>query len=319
MTYVVIPVFLDENGSLSEHQKAYEPAIRTIASLASVDERIIEQFASDWNGSEDSQIVQHCISGHSKNFAKIKIGYLMLHLQENISKATKKLLGHATLDEHRQWCRDNGITHTIAYRKADKPWNFYVCPLTAFGLNSSNFFEKKERTAFVAMEACQEWCEKNGINTSKKYRAAVKPLGFPGTPWKAYKVSYYEFFGKKEKVFASIDAVVIWCRNNKVLSDKQYRAKKSRRPENFPSKPYEHYKISNSEFFGRVKSQEKDSWKPVKWLCKEVFGYEPSPQTVCRWSSGENVDGVKLRIVKIGGRVMTTKDDLMEFFERRSN
>ena len=37
MAYIVIPVFLDTNGKLSDHQKAYEPAVRMIASVASVE------------------------------------------------------------------------------------------------------------------------------------------------------------------------------------------------------------------------------------------------------------------------------------------
>lgn len=304
MAYIVIPVFLDADGNMSDHQKAYEPAVRMISSLASVDERIVEQFSSsgqDRPGGDS--IVQHRID--DDEITSCSISELMTHLSEITLKSTRKLSGYATLDDHRKWCSENGIKHTVAYRKAKIPWNFYVCPLTAFGLNSSDFFEKKKRVVFVPMQECQEWCKANGIDTAKKYKKAVKPFRFPSTPWVAYKVTYYEFFGKQDRSFAPVEEVVLWWVKNKIRSIKHFN---ENRPSNFPSKPWLTYKISSSEFYAKIKE-----FKPVKALSKEMFGREVSAQTVSRWNMRGNAKGIKLKVIKVGGRVLTTRDWMMEY------
>jgi hypothetical protein len=59
------------------------------------------------------------------------------------------------------------------------------------------------------------------------------------------------------------------------------------------------------------------SYDIVKSLCKKIYGYEPSCQTVDRWRKGQNVRGKKLHTVKLGGRLMTTEEHLREFLEDR--
>ena len=55
----------------------------------------------------------------------------------------------------------------------------------------------------------------------------------------------------------------------------------------------------------------------VRLLCKRLYDYEPSGQTIDRWKKGANVRGKTLHTVKLGGRLLTTEEHLREFLEDR--
>ncbi len=61
----------------------------------------------------------------------------------------------------------------------------------------------------------------------------------------------------------------------------------------------------------------KMTYQPVKVLCKLIYDYEPSSVTVDRWRRGANAKGLKLHMVKLGGRLLTTETHLREFLEGR--
>ena len=55
-------------------------------------------------------------------------------------------------------------------------------------------------------------------------------------------------------------------------------------------------------------------YQPVADIMDRIFGNRPSPVTVTRWhKSGRN--GKRLRVAKVGGRVLSKDEYVIEFFE----
>ena len=55
-------------------------------------------------------------------------------------------------------------------------------------------------------------------------------------------------------------------------------------------------------------------YQPVADIMERIFGNRPSPVTVTRWhKTGRN--GKRLRVAKVGGRVLSKDEYVIDFFE----
>lgn len=57
-------------------------------------------------------------------------------------------------------------------------------------------------------------------------------------------------------------------------------------------------------------------YQPVADLCEELFGIRPSHATVSRYAHHERC-GKRLHVVKAGGRLLTTEEDLIAYLTVR--
>jgi hypothetical protein len=168
---------------------------------------------------------------------------------------------YCTLDEARDWCKENGINSQSKYREVvtggvynSDGKKLPSAPSRYYKILWSKFFGKEERYTgdYTSLEECKNWCKENEINTREKYREVVNGGVYnsdgkklPGGPNKKYKISWNEFFEKSE--YCSLDEARDWCKLNVINSvDKYDKAVNggvyNSNGKKLPSHPYQKYK-----------------------------------------------------------------------------